>query len=73
MPEIECCGSLNHHIGKEQLARRFQKNINLWYDEYLKNGLDAIISNIWMWNNFKRLWFVFREDKDLKRKQKYLI
>ena len=45
MPEIEYCGSLNHHLGKEKLAETFKKNINMWYDEYLKNGLDVIISN----------------------------
>ena len=44
--DIDCCGSLNHHLGKNDLAHRdFKKNISIWYDEYLKNGLDAIISN----------------------------
>ena len=46
MPDIYCCGSLNHHLGKQKLAHvSFKKNINSWHDEYLKNGLDAIISN----------------------------
>ena len=32
MPEIECCGSLNHHLGKEDLAQEtFKKNIDFWY------------------------------------------
>ena len=44
--EVGCCGSLNHHLGKAALATAsFKKNISVWYDEYLKNGLDAIISN----------------------------
>jgi len=72
MPEIECCGSLNHHLGKEHLAKEsFKKNINLWYDEYLKNGLDAIISNTsGCGTTLKDYGFVFREDKDLKKKAK---
>ena len=72
MPEVECCGSLNHHLGKEDLAKdTFKKNINLWYDEYLKNGLDAIISNTsGCGTTLKDYGFVFREDKDLKKKAK---
>ncbi len=72
MPEIECCGSLNHHLGKEELAKEtFKKNINSWYDEYLKNGLDAIISNTsGCGTTLKDYGFVFREDKDLKKKAK---
>ena len=72
MPEIECCGSLNHHLGKEELAKEtFKKNINSWYDEYLKNGLDAIISNTsGCGTTLKDYGFVFREDKELKKKAK---
>ena len=72
MPEIECCGSLNHHLGKEELAREtFKKNINMWYDEYLKNGLDAIISNTsGCGTTLKDYGFVFRDDNELKKKAK---
>ena len=72
MPEIECCGSLNHHLGKEELAREtFKKNINMWYDEYLKNGLDAIISNTsGCGTTLKDYGFIFRDDKELKKKSK---
>tara|TARA_Y100001958_G_C21205241_1_gene531402 strand:+ start:43 stop:1344 length:1302 start_codon:yes stop_codon:yes gene_type:complete len=72
MPEIECCGSLNHHLGKENLAREtFKKNINMWYDEYLKNGLDAIISNTsGCGTTLKDYGFVFRDDNELKKKAK---
>ena len=46
LKEIDCCGSLNHHLGKEAKAHKsFVNNINYWYDEYLNYGLDAIISN----------------------------
>ena len=72
MPEIECCGSLNHHLGKEKLAKEtFKKNINMWYDEYLKNGLDAIISNTsGCGTTLKDYGFVFRDDNELKKKAK---
>ena len=72
MPEIECCGSLNHHLGKEELAKEtFKKNINMWYDEYLKNGLDAIISNTsGCGTTLKDYGFVFRDDNELKKKAK---
>ena len=43
---IDCCGSLSHHLGKNDIANQtFKKNISIWYAEYLNNGLDAIISN----------------------------
>ena len=72
MPEIECCGSLNHHLGKEELAKEtFKKNINMWYDEYFKNGLDAIISNTsGCGTTLKDYGFVFRDDNELKKKAK---
>ena len=32
---IECCGSLNHHLGKEKIAQEtFKKNITIWKNEY---------------------------------------
>ena len=72
LPEIKCCGSLNHHLGKKNLAHSsFSNNINLWYDEYLKNGLDAIISNTsGCGTTLKDYGFIFRNNKDLKKKAK---
>ena len=69
---IDCCGSLNHHLGKQNLADNiFKKNISIWYDEYLKNGLDAIISNTsGCGTTLKDYGFIFRSDKDLKKKAK---
>jgi len=69
---IDCCGSLNHHLGKNDLAHRdFKKNISIWYDEYLKNGLDAIISNTsGCGTTLKDYGFIFRSDKNLKKKSK---
>jgi len=70
--DIDCCGSLNHHLGKEDLAiDTFKKNIIIWYEEYLKNGLDAIISNTsGCGTTLKDYGFMFRLDKDFKKKAK---
>ena len=72
MPEINCCGSLDHHLGKEKAAHElFKKNINLWYDEYLENGLTAIISNTsGCGTTLKDYGFIFRGDKEMKIKAK---
>jgi len=69
---INCCGSLDHHLGKENSAmNNFKKNISIWYDEYLKNGLDAIISNTsGCGTMLKDYAFIFRSDNDLKKKAK---
>jgi len=69
---VDCCGSLNHHLGKENLAKQaFKKNILIWYDEYLNNGLDAIISNTsGCGTTLKDYGFIFREDDELKKKAK---
>jgi glycolate oxidase iron-sulfur subunit len=72
LPKIDCCGSLNHHLGKKELAHQsFVKNIELWHEEYLKNGLDAIISNTsGCGTTLKDYGFIFRNDKELKKKAK---
>ena len=69
---INCCGSLNHHLGKSSLAyEAFKKNISIWYEEYLKNGLDAIISNTsGCGTTLKDYGFIFRSDNDYKKKAK---
>ena len=69
---IDCCGSLNHHLGKSDLANKtFKKNISIWYDEYLKNGLDAIISNTsGCGTTLKDYGFMFRSDENFKKKAK---
>ena len=72
VPEIDCCGSLDHHLGKEKIAHGlFKKNINLWYDEYLNNGLTAIISNTsGCGTTLKDYGFIFRDDKEMRKKAK---
>ena len=68
--QIKCCGSLNHHLGKAELAHAaFKNNISIWYDEYLNNGLDAIISNTsGCGTTLKDYGFIFRSNKDFKKK-----
>ncbi len=72
LPGIDCCGSLNHHLGKKNLAHNsFKKNINLWHDEYIKNGLDAIISNTsGCGTTLKDYGFIFKNDKEFVKKAK---
>jgi len=69
---IDCCGSLNHHLGKNDLASKtFKKNISIWYDEYLNKGLDAIISNTsGCGTTLKDYGFIFRSDDNFKKKAK---
>ena len=69
---IDCCGSLNHHLGKEQESKEnFKNNILIWYDEYLNNGLDAIIANTsGCGTTLKDYGFIFRNDKEFKKKAK---
>ena len=70
--EIRCCGSLNHHLGKNEDANEdFINNINTWYDEYLKGNLDAILSNTsGCGTTLKDYGFIFRNDNKLKKKAK---
>ena len=69
---INCCGSLNHHIGKSKIAEEtFKHNITIWYEEYLNKGLDAIISNTsGCGTALKDYGFIFSSDKDFKKKAK---
>ena len=72
LKSIDCCGSLNHHMGKGEAANKtFKNNIQIWYQEYLDNGLDAIISNTsGCGTTLKDYGFIFRDDKELKKKAK---
>ena len=72
MPDIDCCGSLNHHLGKKEKAKAtFVKNIESWHEEYLLNGLDAIISNTsGCGTTLKDYGHIFKNDKEMKKKAK---
>ena len=70
--QIRCCGSLNHHLGKNEDANiDFKNNIDTWYNEYLKGNLDAILSNTsGCGTTLKDYGFIFRNDKNLNKKAK---
>ena len=70
--KIRCCGSLNHHLGKEADANSdFVNNIETWYEEHKKGNLDAILSNTsGCGTTLKDYGFIFRDDKKLKEKAK---
>jgi glycolate oxidase iron-sulfur subunit len=70
--KIRCCGSLNHHLGKNEDAHQdFVNNINTWHKEYLKGNLDAILSNTsGCGTTLKDYKFIFRNNKVLKKKAK---
>ena len=70
--KIRCCGSLNHHLGKETDANSdFVNNIETWYEEHKKGNLDVILSNTsGCGTTLKDYGFIFRNDKKLKDKAK---
>jgi len=72
--KIRCCGSLNHHLGKENDAYKdFQNNINTWYEEHQKDNLDAILSNTsGCGTTMKDYGFIFKDDQEMKKKSKII-
>jgi glycolate oxidase iron-sulfur subunit len=72
--KIRCCGSLNHHLGKEDDAHQdFRNNINTWYDEHQKGNLDAILSNTsGCGTTMKDYGFIFKDDYEMKKKAKVI-
>ena len=72
--KIRCCGSLNHHLGKEDDAHQdFRNNINTWYDEHQKGNLDAILSNTsGCGTTMKDYGFIFKDDEEMKKKAKVI-
>jgi len=72
--KIRCCGSLNHHLGKEDDAHQdFRNNINIWYDEHQKGNLDAILSNTsGCGTTMKDYGFIFKDDHEMKKKAKVI-
>ena len=74
--EINCCGSLNHHLGKEDLAHKsFVNNINFWFKCYEEKNLDAIlVTTSGCGTTLKDYGHIFRDDpdKDLRKKAKII-
>ena len=74
--QVECCGSLNHHLGKEDLAHKsFINNINAWFKLYEEKNLDAIlVTTSGCGTTLKDYGYIFRdhEDKEIRNKAKII-
>ena len=74
--ELSCCGSLNHHLGKEKLAHKsFVQNINAWSEICSKQPIDAILVNAsGCGTTLKDYGFIFKDhpDKELRKKAKHI-
>ena len=74
--ELSCCGSLNHHLGKEKLAHKsFVQNINAWSEICSKQPIDAILVNTsGCGTTLKDYGFIFKDhpDKELRKKAKHI-
>ncbi|MFZ9152997.1 MAG: glycolate oxidase subunit GlcF [Candidatus Fonsibacter ubiquis] len=72
--QVDCCGSLNHHLGKENLAHKsFINNINSWFKWYEEKSLDAIlVTTSGCGTTLKDYGYIFRDnpDKELRKKAK---
>ena len=72
--KVDCCGSLNHHLGKEELAHKsFINNINSWFKCYEEKNLDAIlVTTSGCGTTLKDYGYIFRDhpDKELRKKAK---
>jgi len=72
--EIKCCGSLTHHMGKEDVSHKyFIENINAWYRLYEKEKIDAILVNTsGCGTTIKDYGFIFKNhpDRSLRKKAK---
>jgi glycolate oxidase iron-sulfur subunit len=65
-----CCGSLVHHMGRDDQARRLARaNIDAWIDEIDGEGLDAILTTTsGCGTTIKDYGHVFRDDPAYARK-----
>jgi len=72
LKEIQCCGSLTHHMGKEKVSHDyFIQNINAWHKLYEKEKIDAILVNTsGCGTTIKDYGFVFKDHSDKKLRKK---
>ncbi len=74
--KVDCCGSLNHHLGKEEIAHKsFINNINSWFKWYEEKKLDAIlVTTSGCGTTLKDYGYIFRDhpDKELRKKAKII-
>jgi glycolate oxidase iron-sulfur subunit len=76
LKEIDCCGSLTHHMGKEDISHDyFINNIHAWHKLYEKEKIDAILVNTsGCGTTIKDYGFIFRNHKDpqIRKKSKVI-
>ena len=76
LSEIKCCGSLTHHMGKEDTSHQyFIQNINAWHELYEREKIDAILVNTsGCGTTLKDYGFIFKNhpDKTLRKKAKQI-
>ena len=74
LKEIKCCGSLTHHMGKEETSHQyFIENINAWHKLIEKEKIDAILVNTsGCGTTIKDYGFIFKNhpNKLLRKKAK---
>ena len=72
LKDIKCCGSLTHHMGKEDSAHKLiEFNILKWHELYEKENLDAILVNTsGCGTTLKDYGFIFRNHPDPKFRKK---
>ena len=74
--KVDCCGSLNHHLGKEEIAHKsFINNINSWFKWYEEKKLDAIlVTTSGCGTTLKDYGYIFRDhpDKEFRKKAKII-
>ena len=65
VPGESCCGSLSHHLGREQEALKLARNnIDAWMREVEGEGLDAVLVTVsGCGTTVKDYGFMLREDK----------
>jgi glycolate dehydrogenase iron-sulfur subunit len=69
-----CCGSLNHHMGRESEAlQQARDNIDAWMREIDRGGLDAILVTVsGCGSTVKDYGFMLRSDKAYAAKAAYI-
>jgi glycolate oxidase iron-sulfur subunit len=70
LPEVGCCGSINHHLGQEDRALAIVKaNVEAWRSSDQEKLFDAVISNIsGCGTMLKDYGFLLRSDPQLAEK-----
>jgi len=69
---VGCCGALNHHIGKDNIARDLAKtNIDAWLTEFDQRGIDNIVVNAaGCGTEIKDYAYMFKDDPEYNEKAK---